>query len=149
MKYTISNLDEYNNFVKEFYSKIKPLNNKAFVISLRGDLGAGKTTFTQMLAKELGIEETITSPTFVIQKRYEISKEGISFKKLIHIDAYRLDSSDELLNLDWKELILDPENIICLEWPDRVGDIVPEYSIVINIEMGDGGERKIEINNLS
>lgn len=149
MKYIISNLNEYNNLVKEFFSKIKPLNNKAFVISLKGDLGAGKTTFTQMLAKELGIEETITSPTFVIQKRYEISKVDISFKKLIHIDAYRLDSSDELLNLDWEELISNPENIICLEWPERVRDIIPEDAVVINIEIGDSVERKIEINNLT
>ena len=149
MKHNISNIDEFNNFVKEFFSKIKPLNNKAVVISLKGDLGAGKTTFTQMLAKELGIEETITSPTFVIQKRYEIKKGPDPFKKLIHIDAYRLDSSDELLRLDWEDLISNPENIICLEWPERVADIIPEDSVSINIEMGYGGERKIEINNLS
>jgi len=148
MKHNISNIDEFNNFVKEFFSKIKPLSNKALVISLKGDLGAGKTTFTQMLAKELGIEETITSPTFVIQKRYEIKKGPDPFKKLIHIDAYRLDSSDELLRLDWEELISNPENIICLEWPERVVDIIPEDSVSIKIEMGDAGERKIEINNL-
>jgi len=146
MKLKILNLEEFNNFVKEFFSKIKPLNNKAVVIALKGDLGAGKTTFTQMLAKELGIEETITSPTFVIQKRYEIKKGPDPFKKLIHIDAYRLDSSDELLNLDWKELISNPENIICLEWPERVQDIIPEDSVVIELEIDERGGRKITTN---
>jgi tRNA threonylcarbamoyladenosine biosynthesis protein TsaE len=144
--YKVSNIEEFNNFVKEFFSKIKPLNSKAVVIALKGDLGAGKTTFTQMLAKELGIEETITSPTFVIQKRYKIKKGPDPFKKLIHIDAYRLESSDELLNLDWKELISNPENIICLEWPERVADIIPEDSVVIELEIDERGGRKITTN---
>jgi len=96
----------------------------ATVIALQGDLGAGKTYFAQAFGKVMGVKEDMPSPTFVIMKSYDVDWRG--FKKLIHIDAYRLESEQELLNLGWEELIEDPENIILIEWPERVAGLIPE-----------------------
>lgn len=106
----------------------------ATVIALQGELGSGKTTFAQAFGKILGIEEVMPSPTFVIMKSYDIDPSTSSgqawhgFKKLIHIDAYRLEKKEELLHLGWDELIKDRENIILIEWPERVEDLIPKES---------------------
>lgn len=109
---------------KKILNKIlKTKNKKAKILALSGELGAGKTTLTQELANQLGIKENIISPTFVIMKIYNInstSKYYSHFKKLIHIDAYRLDSHKELLKIGWSELIGDKDNLIIIEWPERV-----------------------------
>lgn len=109
---------------KKILNKIlKIKNKKAQVVALSGELGAGKTTLTQELARQLGIKDNIISPTFVIMKIYDInpmSKYHSYFKKLIHIDAYRLDSHEELLKIGWSELIEDKNNLIIIEWPERV-----------------------------
>lgn len=98
----------------------------ATVIALQGDLGAGKTYFVQNFGKILGVREHITSPTFVIMNIYKVDWQG--FKKLIHIDAYRLEKEEELLNLGWNELIADGANIIFIEWPERVENLIPKGS---------------------
>lgn len=99
---------------------------KATVVGLQGELGSGKTHFVKMLGKMMGIEEHITSPTFVIMKVYNIDFRG--FKKLIHIDAYRIEKESELLRLGWQDLIKNPENLILVEWPERVEGLMPEDS---------------------
>lgn len=114
---------------------------RAVVVSLVGELGAGKTHFTKAFMKELGIKETITSPTFNIMKIYEIS--GSQFQSAYHIDAYRIKSAD-LLKLGWKEIVKDPANIVLLEWADIVKDILPKGALRVEIEhAGKDGERKI------
>ena len=97
---------------------------KAMVIGLQGELGAGKTYFAQKFGEVAGVKEQMVSPTFVIMKFYEIDWCG--YKKLIHVDAYRLEHEDELLNLGWNDLIRDPENLILIEWPERVENILPK-----------------------
>jgi len=104
---------------------------RASVIALFGDLGAGKTTFTKSFAKALGVEESVTSPTFVIEKRYPLSKEG--FTTFIHIDAYRLDDADELRKLHWQEDVSDPRNVIVIEWADKVEQLLPPGTVRINL----------------
>jgi tRNA threonylcarbamoyladenosine biosynthesis protein TsaE len=98
---------------------------KATVVGLQGDLGAGKTYFAQHLGKLMGVER-MPSPTFSIMNIYDVDWQG--FKKLIHIDAYRLESEDELAKLGWSELIEQPENLILVEWPERVEGLMPEGS---------------------
>ncbi len=97
---------------------------KATVVALQGELGSGKTYFAQQFGKVLGVEENMASPTFVIMKSYNINWKG--FKKLIHIDAYRLEKEQELIHLGWEELIKDPENFILVEWPERVEGLIPK-----------------------
>ena len=109
-------------------------NNKAKVVALSGDLGAGKTTLTQELAKLLGVKENVVSPTFIIMKIYKISSDSLyysHFKKLIHIDAYRLDSHLELLKIGRQKLQDDKDNLIIIEWPERVSKCIPLLSFPV------------------
>ncbi|MEQ1561378.1 MAG: tRNA (adenosine(37)-N6)-threonylcarbamoyltransferase complex ATPase subunit type 1 TsaE [Nitrospira sp.] len=143
MKYYSNNLEETGKIAKDFASTLVGFTDRATVVGLSGNLGAGKTTFTQALAKAFGVTETVNSPTFVIEKIYDL--ENQKFEKLIHIDAYRLESSSELLHLGWKEIISDPKNIILIEWPEKVADIMPEH-IKINLKnLEDEGSREIEV----
>jgi len=108
------------------------------VIGLRGDLGGGKTTFTQGFAKQLGIKDKILSPTFVILKKFKM-KKGY----LYHIDCYRLEDSRELEELGFNDIIKDKNNIVILEWADIVKDILPKETIFIDFEFIDKDKRKI------
>ena len=131
------------NFLKEISER---KSGKAIVVGLFGDLGAGKTTFTQALARELGIAEFVTSPTFVIMKAYPISQSTIynlQSTNLVHIDAYRLDSGRELAALNFNDLLDSPQNLILIEWPERVADILPADMLKINFNFISENEREI------
>ncbi len=142
MKYVTHSLEETQVVAKDFFISLSQ-RDVATVVGLYGDLGAGKTTFTQGLAKACGITESVVSPTFVIEKIYELTDK--QFTHLIHIDAYRLEKSSELLHLGWKEIISDKNNLILVEWPERVADIMPEH-IRINLNaLDDETSREIEI----
>lgn len=139
---TSKNLEDTQQIAEDFVRDLVP-KNTALVVGLYGDLGSGKTTFTQQVAKALGITETVTSPTFVIEKIYTISHN--SFTQLIHIDAYRLESSKELVQLHWQEIINDPKNIIMLEWPERVADILPDGMAKLTFIFIDETTREVEV----
>lgn len=113
---------------------------QTLVLALEGELGAGKTVFTQGFIKALGIKQKITSPTFVLMKPYKIP-DGI----LYHIDAYRLKNYHDLEALGIKELINQPGNILLIEWSDRVQQIIPKKHITIHIDHLNKTTRKIEI----
>lgn len=140
--------EDTNRLAKEFVENLlktrgktggKPVK-KATIVTLQGDLGAGKTTFVKAVAQTLGIKKTLTSPTFVLEKVYKIpsSRRNLTditsarfrldngFTHLIHIDAYRLENGAELLTLGWKGLIEDPRNLIFVEWPERVVGAIPK-----------------------
>ena len=141
VKVTTKNLEETyklaQNFILEFIdtclagrqeAPLPPRRNGAFVVLLKGDLGSGKTSFVQGVARALGVTEHVTSPTFVILKNYKIfsrpdlkSSKGLAFENLVHMDAYRLEEEKDLEALDWDKLVLDPQNIMLVEWPEKVG----------------------------
>lgn len=126
---------------------IKTKKSKAMILALSGDLGAGKTTLTKEIAKQFGIKENIVSPTFVIMKIYNINQSSTyysHFKKLIHIDAYRLDSSDELLKIGWSEIIDDKNNLVILEWPEKVKEVISPSIFGISLIHIDEETRQIE-----
>ena len=107
-------LKDLKEFAKEF------LNNlSSNCVALHGNLGAGKTSFTQEVAKVLGVKEEVISPTFLIMREYDIPGDK-KFKKLIHIDAYRLQNEDDLKVFNIKDLISNPEFLIFIEWPERL-----------------------------
>ncbi len=116
----------------------------ATILALSGDLGAGKTTFTKGLARALGVTETVTSPTFVIEKRYPIDQGA--FSVLVHIDAYRLEGEEELRTIGWHTLATDPKNLIVIEWPEQVGLGVPERAYRIQFEHVSEVERRITLD---
>jgi tRNA threonylcarbamoyladenosine biosynthesis protein TsaE len=137
-------------------SEAKP--REALVLCMEGELGAGKTTFTQGLLKGLGVKGPYTSPTFVVMKEYEIEdtkhKTQITSKsqntkhkiqKVYHIDAYRVGAED-ILNLGWEEIIASDNNIVIVEWPERIKKILPKNSIQIKFEWLDENQRKISFN---
>ena len=144
----INNLDELSNFADYFISNLRPSERGATVIGLQGDLGSGKTAFVQSIAKIFGVAEYVTSPTFVIQKRYKINNSNHNeFKNLIHIDAYRLDSGEELLNLGWREILSNPKNIIFIEWSERVAEILPPNTMKLHFKFIDNKTREISYSN--
>ncbi len=121
-----------------------PSQEKAIVIALSGELGAGKTVFAKGIAKALGITETVSSPTFVIQKKYKIP-QGL-FKNLIHIDAYRLEKEKELEVIGWDDIVASPENLIVIEWPERVSFLIPPDAITVVLGHVDEGTRSISLS---
>ncbi len=120
----------------DFVATLKP-GKTATVVTLSGELGAGKTTFAKGIAKSLGVDETVSSPTFVIEKIYSLKDQ--LFSRLIHIDAYRLKDVHELETIGWQGIVADLENIIVLEWPEGVPSAIPKDAIGIRFDIeGDG-----------
>ncbi len=118
------------DFAKEILAS--GLKNSAVVLVLRGDLGAGKTTFLQGFAKGLGIKENILSPTFIVMKRFKIY--DLRFKNFYHIDCYRLKDEKDLEVLDFEEIISNPQNIVAIEWPEKISQILPKDTILIKFD---------------
>lgn len=144
-EYSISSLDELKVWAENFISRLTPISPYATIITLSGDLGAGKTSLVQELALALGVQEEVTSPTFVIQREYAIEKEATGFEHLIHLDAYRLESKGELEYLKWKETISNPKNIVCIEWPEMVEGIALPNAIHIQLEITQGETRVLTL----
>ncbi|MBI2642331.1 MAG: tRNA (adenosine(37)-N6)-threonylcarbamoyltransferase complex ATPase subunit type 1 TsaE [Candidatus Wildermuthbacteria bacterium] len=103
-----------------------PVGRHAVVVSLEGELGSGKTTFSQGFAKGLGIAQRITSPTFVIVKPYKI--RNTKYKLFYHIDCYRIHKPKELLDLGWRDMVADPKAIVLVEWGTRVKRLLPKHT---------------------
>lgn len=143
MEFLSKSVEETAEIAGDFVAKLKPREDTALVIGLYGELGSGKTTFMKYLAEALGVKEEIRSPTFVIMKFFNLSIIQ-SFNKLTHIDAYRIEKEEEMINLGWQEIIADPKNLICVEWPERIAKIMPEH-IIIKLEHVRENERKISI----
>ncbi len=131
-------LEETTEIAKEFLISVEKEGGSK-VVAFYGDLGAGKTTFIQALAKEMGINEPTTSPTFVIQKSYTAKKY---FDKLIHIDAYRLESGEELSKIRFEETLSTPNSLVCIEWPSNVESVLPKDAIKVECKFVDEGTRE-------
>ena len=117
---------------------------QATIVGLYGELGSGKTTFMQSVARAFGVEEIVTSPTFVIQKSYPLKDKR--FSNLYHIDAYRLTSGDDLLTLGWERVLGDPQNIIFIEWPEYIASALPPSINTVMFETIDETTRDITLN---
>ncbi|MCH8741331.1 tRNA (adenosine(37)-N6)-threonylcarbamoyltransferase complex ATPase subunit type 1 TsaE [Patescibacteria group bacterium] len=140
----------------------------AKVFGLIGDLGGGKTTFLQGFAKGLTIKEKILSPTFVIIKKYKIPRHQSSLTRrrcgtqqntpapeqslmqgtarygiLYHVDCYRIQKTQEILDLGFKKMISDQKNIVTIEWADRIRRIMPKDTTWIYFDFIDEKRRKI------
>lgn len=139
----ILELDSINKIAKEIIKEVKKSKkDNATIVAFYGDLGAGKTTITKEIAKELGVVNNIISPTFVIIKKYK-TKDKI-FKNLIHIDAYRLEKEKEILILGWEEIILESETLIIVEWPEKIAKYLPKDCFNIHLEHKDETTRTIK-----
>lgn len=123
----------------------------ALVLGLTGELGSGKTTFSQALAKELGVKERVLSPTFVIMKRYLIGQSDNlatgQLKNFYHLDCYRIAGAKDLEELGFAKIIKDPKNLVAIEWSEKIKNILPKDTIWIKFEHLGEERRKIEIVN--
>jgi tRNA threonylcarbamoyladenosine biosynthesis protein TsaE len=125
---------------------------RATILALKGELGAGKTTFVQALARRLGIQEPVQSPTYVLMKSYRLEGplttfgEKRRFSRLVHIDAYRLESPEEFGTLKPDEFLNDPKAFVIVEWPERLGDRLPQPDMTIQFaQTGPADARDIEV----
>jgi tRNA threonylcarbamoyladenosine biosynthesis protein TsaE len=150
-------LEELSKFVEEFLNSLGDPSTSLWtsqnVFGLFGNLGTGKTTFVKELAKQLGIKEEVNSPTFTIMQSYEISykptADSRQLKKLVHIDLYRIEDGSELEVLKLNELFEDKENLILIEWADKLelSSDSRQPTTKIFFEYNDENSRIIEIKN--
>lgn len=122
-------------------ARLTPKAAAATLLTLSGELGAGKTSFTQALARAYGIEEHVTSPTFVLEKIYTLA--NAPFARLVHIDAYRLNGGSELAPLEFDDLMGDPTVLVVLEWPEKVADGLPAADVAVTLAVRDDETRTI------
>jgi tRNA threonylcarbamoyladenosine biosynthesis protein TsaE len=122
-------------------------SKKAIVIALCGELGSGKTAFTQGFIKALGVKSHIPSPTFVIFRKYKINLKQLKLKNkdyfVYHFDLYRIQKSKEIIDLGFKEIINNPNNIVLIEWPEKIKKILPKNTVWIDFEHGENEKKRI------
>lgn len=144
MEYDTKNLEETKQaaaHIIETISGHSVSGNRATVVALYGDLGAGKTSFVQGAAQALGIEESVPSPTFIIERVYRLSDQ--KWKRFVHIDCYRLESPEELHAIGWDELVQDKDTILFVEWADKIEAVIPPDTLKIYFEQISETMRKI------
>ena len=149
MEYITNSAEETELLAERFVRSLfdRPgIQGNATIVGLRGELGAGKTTFMKGAARALDLTEHITSPTYVIEKVYDLP-ETCPFDRLIHIDAYRLESGDELAAIGFNEQLTNPRHLVFVEWPEMVETVIPLRAGEISFEVLDGNARKIVIHS--
>jgi tRNA threonylcarbamoyladenosine biosynthesis protein TsaE len=121
--------------------KIGRLLKPGDIIAMTGTLAAGKTTITKGIAKSLGIEDCITSPTFCL-----ISEYSGKDMPLYHMDVYRLEGAEDFVNLGVDDMLYG-DGVCIIEWSEKVKSELPSKTIWMTITPSDGGERTIRIEN--
>lgn len=111
------------------------------VLELVGDVGVGKTTFTQGLAQELGVQEPLTSPSFTISKRYALPEGG----ELVHYDFYRL-ADPGIMRDELAETLANPTNVVVIEWGEEVSELLPDDKIRLEFRLTADGDREVKID---
>jgi len=134
MRVQIRDLKETENLANDFAASL----SGGEVVLLNGDLGAGKTTFTQFVFKSLGVKEVVSSPTFAILKSY------IGKFILHHFDTYRI-TTEEAIESGFDEVIGEKDSIKFIEWSENIEPLLPDKTITINIKYISETEREIEI----
>lgn len=115
----------------------------AFAIGLKGELGGGKTCFLQGFAKGLGVKENVLSPTFNIYKKFQIPNSEFHF--FYHFDCYRINNPKDILDLGFQEIISNPENIVAIEWAEKIEEILPKNTKWLNFDFLSENSRGIDI----
>ena len=124
--FKVSSVEETWALAKELSKELKPGD----VVCLEGDLGAGKTTFTQGLAAAMGVKGRVTSPTFCIVQEHapaEVGEDGRTApdaKMLVHMDLYRLNGEDDVVAIGWEDYLARGA-VLAVEWPERAGSLIP------------------------
>ncbi len=128
------------NDIEETAKKFLTITNNYKVFAFSGDLGAGKTTFINALCKQLGVTETVSSPTYSIIQEYTAAEQKLVF----HIDIYRIKNEEEALNAGIEDCLYSDE-ICMVEWPERAASIFPRETVYSTLQIVSGSERKLII----
>jgi len=141
MEKVVGDLEALAAEAASFVAGLHPAKESATLVTLEGELGAGKTAFVKAAAKALRVDELVTSPTFVLEKIYQLASQP--FARLVHIDAYRFDKGSDLAPLGFNELMKDTHNLVMLEWPERVRGALPKPAHALMLTTLPDGSRKI------
>lgn len=120
-----------------------PRQKHAQVITLSGELGAGKTTFAQAFGRACGVKKRLLSPTFALRSLYKTTAK--QYPTLEHYDWYRLEGAGELAPIGWKEALGDAKRILLVEWPERAKRALPKDVITVKLAHNKDGSRKADI----
>ena len=140
MEFITNNEQETLKLGKKIVSKLQGGD----IVSLVGNLGAGKTILTRGISEFLGVKKGVKSPTFTLMNIYSTNNPKIKF--ICHIDAYRLNSAKDLLAIGAEEYFDDPETITIIEWGDKAKNILPRRAKTITIDTINENKRKICLN---
>lgn len=140
-----ANAREMKNAAGRILKTLLAEKSRPIVLALEGELGSGKTTFVQGLARSLGVRGKIQSPTFVLAKWHKLSRRHDPFRRLVHIDAYRLESSAEAERLGLREILRDPDALVVVEWAVRIRKLIPRNAVWIKFRHGVKNSRIIAI----
>jgi tRNA threonylcarbamoyladenosine biosynthesis protein TsaE len=132
---SVDELDKVIDIIKQFYFE------QSKVILLNGDLGSGKTTFTQRLLKNLGYIEPVDSPTYTIVNEYQLNHHI----KVFHFDLYRIKHKEELYEIGFEEYFAGKDNYTIIEWPTIAMDLIEPPYININIAVMDNETRNFDV----
>jgi tRNA threonylcarbamoyladenosine biosynthesis protein TsaE len=139
--WNISSIEGWDRIAKHVVSNF----GDGDVLAIKGPLGAGKTTFVQVLARVLGAKRIPKSPTFSMLRTYDVNRDDI--RRLLHVDAYRIDNEVDLLPLDLDEELHIPGTILAVEWPENIPNWLSKRKVhKLNIEMRKYG-RRVEYQN--
>lgn len=132
MHITISSLEHIHEAAHQFIELMG--NHKLF--AFYGKMGAGKTTFIKAVCEQLGVTDVINSPTFAIVNEYQDSNK----RPIYHFDFYRIKKPSEVLDIGFEDYI-SGDNLCFMEWPEMIGDFLPDETMKITIEEQDDGSR--------
>jgi tRNA threonylcarbamoyladenosine biosynthesis protein TsaE len=145
--YKTKSTNETRKVAKEVAGALPRLKShkRALVLGFEGELGAGKTTFIKALMRAMGVRRKITSPTFIILRKFKTNRN--KFKNIFHIDAYRTEKAKELSELGINEIFSDPQNLVLVEWADKIKQVLPKDTIWVKFNYGkERDEREIIVN---
>ena len=150
MEIRIENIDQIRSAAREFIEKVLPEHS---VIAFYGAMGAGKTTFIKALCEELGVTDTVTSPTFALVNEYSIpmsQKEaspvgGRLEGAIFHFDFYRIKRLEEVYDMGYEDYFYQKNALCLIEWPELVEELLPDDALRVEISEESDGTRKIKI----
>ena len=150
MEIRIENIDQIRSVAREFIEKVLPEHS---VIAFYGGMGAGKTTFIKALCEELGVTDTVTSPTFALVNEYSIPtspKEaspvgGRLEGAIFHFDFYRIKRLEEVYDMGYEDYFYQKNALCLIEWPELVEELLPDDALRVEISEESDGTRKIKI----
>lgn len=147
MKLIINQLEQINETARQFILQALQ-GNAQRVVAFYGSMGAGKTTFIKALCEELGVTDTVTSPTFAIVNEYEVTHAPTvelvhEPASIFHFDFYRIKRLEEVYDMGYEDYFYS-SSLCLIEWPELVEEVLPDDVLKVTITVQDDGERTIE-----